>query len=100
MARNHLISRLNWLEIHLKKENFSFGIDIVRKEINRIYGSKHNLDIDLGLEPLHMELTLEEAEKIYEKVCKENGNKALSQLSLRKNGFWENNWSNKQTSCR
>ena len=70
-----------------KKENFSFGIDIVRKEINRIYGSKHNLDIDLGLEPLHMELTLEEAEKIYEKVCKENGNKALSQLSLRKMGF-------------
>ena len=69
-----------------KKENFPFGIDVLRHEIERLFGSKINLDIELGFKPSQHISTIEEDIEEYRKACEKKG-KALSQLALKGMGL-------------
>jgi len=80
-----------------KKENFLFGIDVLRREIERLFGSKINLDIELGFKPNQHISTIEEDIEEYREICEKKGG-AISVLSLREMGlgriigkFYKNN---------
>ena len=69
-----------------KKENFPFGIDVLRHEIERLFGSKINFDIELGFKPSQHISTIEEDIEEYRKVCEKKGG-ALAYSALREMGL-------------